>query len=192
VPADDQDIWYTGAGCQAPDSDCDGILDTVETQCGSDPNNVAKIPERRDSSFAGRDDDGDNLVDEALPSSSAGYDCDGDGYTGAAEDNVFGATASGNQDACGTSAWPADIVTGEAPEIPNTVTLADVVSYIAPVRRLDTSPGDVGFDLRWDIVPGAGTQMEVVNLADLTSLVSVAPPMLGGARAFGGPACPWP
>jgi hypothetical protein len=192
APADDQDIWYTGAGCIAPDSDCDNIPDTVETQCGSDPNNGGKVPERRDSIFAGRDDDGDNLVDEALPASSAGYDCDGDGYSGAAEDNVFGAAARGNQDACGTNAWPADIVTGAAPDVPNTVTLADVVSYIAPVRRLDTSPGDPGFDVRWDVVPGAGPQMEVVNLTDLTSLVSVTPPMLGGARAFGGPACPWP
>jgi len=192
VPADDQDIWYTGAGCIAPDSDCDNIPDTAETQCGSDTNNAAKVPERRDSTFAGRDDDGDNLVDEALPSGSAGYDCDGDGYTGAAEDNVFGATARGNQDACGTNAWPADIVTAAAPELPNTVTLADVVSFIAPVRRFDTSPGDKGFDVRWDVVPGAGTQAEVINLADLTSLVSVTPPMLGGARAFAGPACPWP
>ena len=190
-PPDDQDIWYTGVTCVPPDSDCDTIQDVTETACGSDPNNAFKIPERRDGSFAGRDDDGDNLVDEALPANSSGHDCDGDGYTGAEEDNIFGAAARANQDPCGTGAWPADIVSGGDPSSTNLVTITDVLSFVAPVRRIDTSPGETGFSSRWDLSTGSGAYQKVINIGDVLSMTSVVPTMLG-TRAFAGPSCPWP
>jgi hypothetical protein len=69
------------------------------------------------------------------------------------------------------------------------VDINDVLSFIAPVRRLDTSPGESGYDARWDIVPGPGLFADTVNMEDLTTLITFSPPMFSGERAFGGPAC---
>jgi hypothetical protein len=58
--------------------------------------------------------------------------------------------------------------------------------------RINKSPGDEpAYNVRWDLVPGTGPFGKVVNISDLTSLITVAPPMLYGARAFNGPPCPW-
>jgi hypothetical protein len=66
---------------------------------------------------------------------------------------------------------------------------------MGPDRRLDTNPGDRYFDPRWDLFPGAGGfSSYTVNIQDLTALLagpSGAPPMFGGAPAFG-MACPFP
>jgi hypothetical protein len=74
--------------------------------------------------------------------------------------------------------------------------LADVTSFAAPSpRKLNTSPGAPGFNPRWDLVPGQAGAGNWIALIDVTSLVvgpSAFPPMLGGVRAFNGPACPWP
>jgi hypothetical protein len=117
--------------------------------------------------------------------------CDGDGYTGAAEANVFPSVTLRDQDPCGTTSWPADFVSGGIPNSTNKVTITDLTSFLAPTRRMNTSPGDVGFDVRWDITPGAGLFAKVININDMTSLIVVSPPMLG-VRAFNGPLCPWP
>ena len=69
----------------AGDADGDGVPDITETNCGSDPTNGVSTPERADGIFAGADEDGDTLVDEALPPPAAASDCDGDGFKGAAE-----------------------------------------------------------------------------------------------------------
>jgi hypothetical protein len=76
-----------GDACD-PDDDNDGVNDTDETPCGSDPMDVMpplSRPERIDGVFVGADDDGDTMVDEALPPGAENFDCDGDGYKGAAE-----------------------------------------------------------------------------------------------------------
>ncbi len=52
----------------------------------------------------------------------------------------------------------------------------DLTSFLAPVRRFNTSAPDPGFDTRWDIVPGAGLFSKSININDLTSLIVVAPP----------------
>ena len=67
----------------------------------------------------------------------------------------------------------------------------DVTSFVAPApRKLDKSPGDAGYDVRWDLVPGSVAGKHI-NLVDMTSLTTASPPMLNGMRAYGGPACPW-
>ncbi len=175
-----------------PEADGDLISNTTETACGSDPNNSLKRPERVDGAFAGVSDDGDAQVDEALPGGASGQDCDGDGYPGTAETNVFPSVMLRDQDPCGMTAWPADFVAGGIPNSTNKVTITDLTSFLAPERRINTSPGDTAFDIRWDIVPGPGLFSKVININDMTSLITVMPPMFNGPRAFNGPTCPWP
>jgi hypothetical protein len=67
--------------------------------------------------------------------------------------------------------------------------MSDVTSFLAPVRHIWTSPGDAGYDARWDLVPGKGVFGENINIADITLLLTVEPPMFGGQRAFSGPTC---
>jgi uncharacterized protein YkwD len=82
--------------------------------------------------------------------------------------------------------WPADLASGPSA---NKVDLSDISSFIAPVRRLNTSPGEPGFDARWDISPGSGAFQGTINIQDISALATVAPPMFGGAKAFNGPSC---
>ena len=173
------------------DTDSDGLRDQAEHFCGSDPGSPVGWPERIDPPFVSLDDDGDTSFDEVLPPGSSAYDCDGDGYSGTVESHAFGSTSRGDQDACGTTAWPADFVPGGVPDGTNRVTVSDLASYLAPIRHLNTSPTEGGYDQRWDIVPGAGAFSKAININDLASLIVVAPRMLGGARAFNGPVCPW-
>ncbi len=224
-----------GDACD-PDDDNDLVNDADETPCGSDPMDVTpplSRPERLDGAFAGVDDDGDTLIDEALPGGAANYDCDGDGYKGGPEGGtplcgngvnddgvVFGGSDDGvaddgcganpvvgafseaqfsiglgDQDPCGTNGWPNDFVSGGIPDSTNRSNVLDMTSFLAPVRRLDASPGHPNFDARWDLVPGRGLFATWIAVNDLTSLLAGSsgfPPMLGGAKAFNGPACPWP
>ena len=49
-------------------------------------------------------------------------------------------------------------------------------------------------DVRFDLVPGSvvGFDINIADMAALTNGASAFPPMLGGAKAFGGPVCPYP
>ena len=125
---------------------------------------------------------------------SSDLDCDGDGYKGASEAHVFGDTNVRDQDPCGTAAWPSDFVSGGIPDSTDRVTITDLTSFLAPVRHFNTSPPSAEYADRWDLVPGAGLFSKVINISDLTALLAGSsgnPPMLGGAKAFGGPSCPW-
>lgn len=117
---------------------------------------------------------------------------DGDGYT----DTVEAQVGTDSQVRCGFDGWPSDFVSGGIPDSTDRVTLNDVLSFVIPARRLGTSPGDPDFSARWDLVPGITLPFtEAIALNDLLSLVAGStgyPPMLGGERAFSGPACPWP
>jgi glucose/arabinose dehydrogenase len=171
------------------DDDNDGVADVAEANCGGNATNPNIRPERIDDSFAGLDDDGDAAVDEALPGGASGFDCDGDGYLGSAEDHVFTAAARGDQDACGTTRWPADFTSGGTFSA-NKVNVSDAATFITPVRYMNTNVGTNPGDVRWDIVPGStfGTD---INVADIASLTVVAPPMYEMTRAFGNRTCPW-
>jgi hypothetical protein len=168
------------------DIDGDGVID--EASCGGNPTNPSRRPERIDGAFAGVDDDGDTLVDEMLPANSGIYDCDGDGYRGSVEDHVFSPAARGDQDPCGISGWPADFVGGAFSD--NKVHISDLATFVTPVRHLGTSPGDPGYGVRWDLIPGS-TFGKAINVQDLASVTGLYPPMLAGARAFNGPVCPY-
>jgi Tol biopolymer transport system component len=203
-----------GDACD-PDDDDDLVGDADETTCGSDPLDVTpplSRPERIDGVFAGVDDDGDTLVDEALPGGASGLDCDGDGFTGAEEAHVFSylGQADGDQKTCQeydlshpnpnpdikpSRRWPADLskATGP-PDSFNRVNLLDLTSLLAPVRYFGTDVGTNAGDVRYDLDPGAGLFAEDINITDLTALLAGStgnPPMFGGVRAFDGPACPW-
>lgn len=115
-------------------------------------------------------------------------DEDGDGFDRLTEEHI----GTDPEDPCGTSAWPADIVSVGPPDTLNKVNIVDLQSYILPVRRLNTSLGDPDFDVRWDIVPGPGFFGEDINIEDLQKMVFVMPPILEGPRAFNGPTCPYP
>ncbi len=230
---DQKDPDHDGKGNPCDDDDDgDGMLDTVESQCGvARPDVLAYSPERVDGAFAGRDDDGDTLIDEALPPGAAGLDCDGDGWSGSREAGtplcgnginddftVNGGSDDGvvddgcpggpaqegayseaqfhiglsDQDPCGNNGWPAELAGGD-----NRLTLQDITSFTTPAatRKFGTSPGNPNFNSRWDLVPGnGGGASPWIALSDITSLTTGStsrPPMLGGVRAFGGPACPW-
>jgi hypothetical protein len=71
----------------------------------------------------------------------------------------------------------------------NLISISDIISFLGPVRHFATSEGNPMYDTRWELVPGNG-----IDLLDLLAVIAGPaehPPMLGGARAFGGPACPW-
>jgi hypothetical protein len=205
-----EDFDGDGAGdaCDL-DDDNDLVYDVHEGPCGGNVLDSNIRPERVDGPFAGQDDDGDTLIDEPLPAGAENFDCDGDGYTGDAEDQVFSYVpqTNGNQKVCGeydtafinldptqtatpSLRWPSDFVTGGIPDSTNKITIGDLSSYVAPVRYLGMNPGDV----RWDISPGPGPLTVDINVLDLSALTAGStgyPPMLGGARAFSGPVCPW-
>ncbi len=180
------------------DSDNDLVDDIAESNCGSDFDNPAKIPERIDGAFAGVDDDGDTQVDENLPGGAANFDCDGDGYTGALENAVFTPTLRRDQDPCGLDGWPSNFFDDPPPppQTVNEITIQDVLSFVAPTRHFGTSPPNPNYSPRWDLIPGGAG--DFINIQDLTTLFAGVPgspgypPMLGGnTRAFG-LTCPWP
>jgi hypothetical protein len=124
---------------------------------------------------------------------SGSSDDDGDGFSMASEQHV-GTSAA---DPCGdhlhpggvSMSWPIDLVSGGIPESTNRVTLTDLLSFVAPVRRFHTSPPAPGYDVRWDLVPGSGVFQHSLNIQDITELATNTPPMFGGPRAFNGPTC---
>jgi hypothetical protein len=111
-------------------------------------------------------------------------DQDNDGFSRTTELHVTTDPA----DPCGQTAWPADLVsTGIST---NDIDIVDIASFVAPVRRINTSPGDGNFNVRWDLVPGT-TIGDHINVQDMAAISLLHPPMLEGARAFNGPACPY-
>lgn len=126
------------------------------------------------------DDDGYVYSQVDCTTSVAGElsDDDGDGFAAAAELHV----GTDVFQPCGAAGWPADVFAGTTE---NALDVQDLVSFLAPVRRFDTSPADAGFDVRWDIVPGPGVFSSWINIQDIVKLITLTPPMFGGERAFG-------
>ncbi len=174
------------------DSDNDRVADSAETPCGADPLDPSKVPERLDSPL-GIDDDGDTLINEPLPAGSGTHDCDGDGFVGNAELIIFDISGTANdQDPCGATGWPLELV--DTVPSANEADIVDLGNYIAPTRRLNTSPPNVAYGLRWDVIPGNSGFGEFINIVDLGAFISGPPgypPMLAGARAFNS-MCPSP
>jgi len=123
----------------------------------------------------------------------ANDDSDGDGYFDAVE-SAIGTSAV---DPCGNNGWPSDLHTD--PPSDNKLDVQDIISFIAPARLVDTSPGPgSNYSARWDLAPGPNTPFTShINIIDLTTLLNgtaaspAYPPMFGGPRAFGKD-CPFP
>jgi hypothetical protein len=191
------------------EADGDGLSNTLETNCGSNPMHGLSKPERVDGAFAGADEDMDGANDEALPGSASGSDCDGDGYKGSAENHVtaYLGQTNGDQKRCQeydsafpnpaahvrpSKRWPSDIASTSFSF--NKVNIQDLSSFTNPIRYLNKDVGTNPMDQRFDLVPGStvGADINVADMAALTTGVSGFPPMLGGSRAFNGPVCPTP
>ena len=75
----------------------------------------------------------------------------------------------------------------------NKIDVFDTTAFIAPIRRLDTSPGNPNYDIRWDLNPGKGVFNEDINISDFTMLNNAGssgyPPMFLGLAAYNGPSC---
>jgi hypothetical protein len=93
------------------------------------------------------------------------------------------------EDPCGYAGWPADLFTLGMSL--NKLDVQDILSFLAPVRRYETDPGNPFFNSRWDLVPARGSPPvgpHWINIQDILALIggpSWNPPMFSGARAFG-------
>jgi len=150
-------------------------FDTMGDVCDPDDDNdnIADASDncRLKSNPAQADWDGDSLGD-------ACDDGDGDGFYDDAEWHVGTAPTA----RCGVDGWPADLYSQGISS--NRVDVLDITSFLAPVRRLDTSPGNGAYNVRWDLQPGRGVINNDINVTDVISLLVVTPPMLNGERAF--------
>lgn len=184
---------------QDPDDDQDGYTDEVEAGA------PLCVGSANDDSF---DDAG---VNDGCPAVGApeivclaAYDEDGDGrvndgcpQVGSWSEGQFKiGTMSVGRCSYNTTppsrAWPSEFIWSSAQDYLR-IDISDVLTFITPVYRLWTKPGDPGFDSRWDLVPGSGAD-NWINITDLLALLagpSGYPPMLNGQPAFMGPRCPW-
>lgn len=116
-------------------------------------------------------------------------DLDGDGYGAAAETYI----GTGSNDPCGYDGWPSNVYDGGASM--NKLDVQDLTSFLAPVRRLGSSPPALAYSPRWDLVPGSTPPFSsFINTLDMTALIagdSGFPPMFSGQRALG-QTCPQP
>jgi hypothetical protein len=135
-----------------------------------------------------------NAGQEDLDGDDEGDVCDseddGDGYPDASEALI----GTGVLDPCGNDGWPSNLVDPDG-QLANHLDIYDITSFLGPVRHLDTSPGDGGFDVRWDLIPGpADVPPEHINIQDLIALFAGTtgfPPMLNSASAYDRD-CPFP
>jgi titin len=87
---------------------------------------------------------------------------------------------------CGGASWPSDLDTQLFSF--NELDIFDLTSFLAPVRRLDSSPPSIKYGTRWDLRPGKEGFAQWINIQDLTALlggVTGNPPMFSNTRAFG-------
>jgi hypothetical protein len=206
--AEDHDAFKDSDGCPEPDNDNDGYPDIADNCPGANlhtgPDGLlgsaqdlnhsgtqdgVESPLTTDDVFKLQFEDYDGVVDIDGCHDSPGEDFDGDGYTDEDEALSIGTDAGYP---CGINGWPSNL--NDDGFSFNRLDILDVTSFVAPVRHFEKSPGDPGFDARWDIRPGAGGFPKWINITDITTLTAGPtgnPPMLGGARAFDRD-CPFP
>jgi hypothetical protein len=201
APAIDPDDPYdNNAGRTPEDYDLVFPMPVAHSGSGEDPPIRQPIQVCND----GIDNDGDTLIDDldsgsgnstCQPKGISTTDSDGDGFGNETERHV-GTDALGR---CGVGAesgpskdWPLDFVSGGIFGSTDKILIDDFNTFLAP-RRLDASPGDALYDVRWDLDPGAGLfGPKWINVADFNKMlggVTAFPPMFGGERALDGPAC---
>jgi hypothetical protein len=207
---EDADAFKDADGCPEPDNDNDGFPDASD-QCPGDENVAGAdgvLGSGEDQNHNGILNTGEDtvVVDGVLTTDdvvltfedydlvlntdgchdSPGQDRDGDGYTDEVEELHL---HTRGDDPCGTDAWPSDIsATGISA---NRFDIIDLGTFVAPIRRLNTSPSQTGFDVRWDLRPGAitppgtGPHINTQDLAATVTGLSGFPPMFGGQKALG-------
>jgi len=128
-----------------------------------------------------------------IPAVNDGDD-DNDGYSDVNE----GAIGTSPTDPCGYDGWPSNVFDTSPSD--NKLDVQDIISFIAPVRRLDTSPPGPpsNYHPRWDLSPGPNPPFpNHISIYDITTMLNgvpgspAYPQMLGGPRAFG-KECPFP
>jgi hypothetical protein len=155
----------------------------------------------------GIDNDGDALIDlsdgltsnesttdDCRPPSSVfltGKDTDGDGSKDEAEIHLGtdplsrcdrGLAPNG---ATPSKGWPWDL-RGETAFSADKVNVSDLGSFTSGgTRKNGTSPGDPGFDRRWDIRPGNSVPGKWIGIADIAAITTNNPAPMYGIRAFG-------
>lgn len=112
------------------------------------------------------------------------FDQDNDGFT----DDVETYLGTGPTDPCGNDGWPLDLYPSDMSF--NKIDVQDIVSFLVPIRYLDSDVGTNPGDVRWDLVPGPTIFSFDINVQDLTSIIVSTPPMLEGPRAYGS-SCPY-
>ncbi|HSP56513.1 MAG TPA: hypothetical protein VLS25_13105 [Dehalococcoidia bacterium] len=179
------------------DDDNDGFSDVVESGAPLCANAV-----NDDSPDDALVNDGCPAVGPPEASCAGTVDDDGDGFvndgcpvSGAFSEGLLH-IGTGSLDPCGNDGWPADLFS-QPPFSANKLTVQDITSFLAPLYRLNTSPGDANFASRWDLIPGKGIFAKFINVQDLAAILAstttptARPPMLGGQPAYN-QTCPFP
>ncbi len=187
--------WYK-AGLQVFDFDSTGfvgrpIYHQVQTEVSDEPYDGAwgvRLATIGATTYVFQSDRRHGLIVDATLDT---LDTDGDGFSASVEAYV-GTDPSlpcGNPTTTPpiySQAWPADLESSGLSL--NKVDIQDLTTYVIPLYRLNTSPGDPEFDPRWDVVPGS-IAGDWINIQDLTFLALFEPVMFGGERAFNHPPC---
>jgi Thrombospondin type 3 repeat len=87
-----------------------------------------------------------------------------------------------------STAWPSDLISGGTPNSTDRINILDLTTFLAPLRRLDSRPGNPNFNSRWDLKPGPTFGTNFISIADVTALYSGSsgyPPMNSGQKVFG-------
>jgi hypothetical protein len=168
----DKDHWKDD---DDDDDDNDGIYDWEDEDDDND---------HHDDDDDGDDDSGceDDDHDDDGEDDDYDDDDDNDGFKDVDEQRRIG---TGSLARCGPHGWPADLYPDG--DSANTLDILDILSFVAPDRRLETNPGDAFYDPRWDL-SDVNTFGWAISIEDLTALLggtTGAPPMFGGQVAFG-------
>ena len=177
---DDGDLAVDeGLPVTAPPQDCDGdgysgAVEAGTPLCGNGMNDDFVVNGGSD----------DTIVDDGCPG--------GPPQAGAFSEAQF-KIGTNDQVTCGTSGWASDFVSGGIPDSTNRINILDITTgFLAPVYRMNTSPGHPGFSSRSDLIPGRGLFSNWIGINDLTTLLAGSagnPRMFHGDRAFGGATC---
>jgi hypothetical protein len=212
----DGDGWCSAGGAQPLDPSDASAAMTPEAYSIFHPFPIAHSgsgaapPQRQPVQVCndGIDNDGDTYIDlwdnglrggaadttNCNPVGVGTTDTDGDGYSDETEIHI-GTDALGRCAVGGIAAdppstdWGSDLVHAGIPNSTDRINITDLTDFLAPIRQLGKSPGDVGFDVRYDFVPGFqypfGTWIAINDLTAMLWGTSGYPPMFSPLRAFG-------
>jgi hypothetical protein len=165
-------------------ADADQILDDLANGGSHTKDEITHVKDLLDAANNNSNQQVLTTCSQPLVYQSSPGDFDGDGFDDEREQLI----GTNSTLPCGTSGWPLDLVGGLSG---SPVDIVDITSFLAPIRRLDTNPGDEAYDPRWDLV--ANQFGAAISIGDLTSLLAgptAYPPMLGGERALNA-TCPY-